>query len=314
MSSITLPTLPEPILHLICVYLTPDRPTVNDPEHGQSPTLYRPIINFSLTAHALNRISSAHIATNISLAWGGNRWDLFLRTVQQNPVYASSVKYLKLSESSEEEANSERPHQWQGGLEDLTEMFKALRGLETLFSSRDRQLFPGSILYRLASQEMPLWKTLQVVRFGHINAWGEERIVQLNLHREGGGKEHKYTSGNELLTGQLEGLNLTDLHKIPEVNGVTVSTRDFEDDGDEEEDADWVDEQEEDEDSDGWSERDYEYESEDSDWDSEDESDYEDDWEAEYGFNVPDAEPAKELSVPAPTVGLPAPGTSLLDF
>ncbi|RAR04306.1 hypothetical protein DDE82_000821 [Stemphylium lycopersici] len=314
MSSITLPTLPEPILHLICVYLTPDRPTVNDPEHGQSPTLYRSIINFSLTAHALNRISSAHIATNISLAWGGNRWDLFLRTVQQNPVYASSVKYLKLSESSEEEANSERPHQWQGGLEDLTEMFKALRGLETLFSSRDRQLFPGSILYRLASQEMPLWKTLQVVRFGHINAWGEERIVQLNLHREGGGKEHKYTSGNELLTGQLEGLNLTDLHKIPEVNGVTVSTRDFEDDGDEEEDADWVDEQEEDEDSDGWSERDYEYESEDSDWDSEDESDYEDDWEAEYGFNVPDAEPAKELSVPAPTVGLPAPGTSLLDF
>ncbi|EUC47470.1 hypothetical protein COCMIDRAFT_90077 [Bipolaris oryzae ATCC 44560] len=320
MSLTTLPSLPEPVLHLICIYLTPDRPSVNDPENGQSPTLYRPIISLSLTAHALNRISSTHIATNMSLTWGTIRWDLFLRTVLENPVYASTVKYLKLSELSLDEQDLVRPTKWQGGTDDLTEMFKALSGLQTLYSSHCRLLYPDSIIYRLTSQKMPLWKTLQVVRFDHINAWGEDRIAQLNLHRERTkdnehGEPSKYTMGNGLLTGSLARLSILDFHKIPEVTNVVATTRDFEDDGDTEGDADWVDEDAEKEEGEDWSDDDddYEYESEDSEWDSEDDSDYEDDWEAEYGFSVPSAQPVKE-GLPTPAVGLSAPGKSLLDF
>ncbi|ENI08922.1 hypothetical protein COCC4DRAFT_69511 [Bipolaris maydis ATCC 48331] len=299
MSLTTLPSLPEPILHIICIYLTPDRPSVNDSEHGQSPTLYRPIISLSLTAHALNRISSTHIATNMSLTWGTVRWDLFLRTIQENPVYASTVKYLKLSELSIDKQDLIRPTKWQGGPEDVTEMFKALSGLQTLYSSHCKLLYPGSIIHRLTSQEMPLWKTLEVVRFDHINVWGEDRIVQLNLHRERteeneDGQVSKYTVENGLLTGSLARLDIRQFHAIPEVTNVVVTTRDFEDDGDTEGDADWVDEDAEVE-GEEWSDDDdeyeYESESEDSEWDSEDDSDYEDDWEAEYGFSVPSTQP-----------------------
>ncbi|XP_014552710.1 hypothetical protein COCVIDRAFT_109593 [Bipolaris victoriae FI3] len=319
MSLTTLPSLPEPILHLICVYLTPDRHSVNDSENGQSPTLYRPIISLSLTAHALNRISSTHIATNMSLTWGTVRWDLFLRTALENRAYASSVKYLKLTELSLYEQDLTRPTKWQDGPDDLTEMFKALSGLQTLYSSHCRLKYPGSIIYRLTSEEMPLWKTLETVRFDHINFWGEDRIVQLNLQRERTennehGEMRKYTVGNGLLTGSLTGLSIQDFHKIPEVTNVVVTTRDFDDDGDTEGDADWVDEDA----AEGveWSDDDdddYEYESEDSEWDSEDDSDYEDDWEAEGVFSVPSAQPVKE-GLPTPVVGLSAPRKSLLDF
>jgi hypothetical protein len=107
---------------------------------------------------------------------------------------------------------------------------------------------------------------------------------------------------------------MTKFLEIPNVTGVIATTRDFENDGDDQDDADWADEDEEgtDDDSDGWSERDYEDDSEDSDWDSEDESDYEDDWEAEYGFIVPKAEPVKDL--PVPNTAVVVPGKSLLDF
>lgn len=254
----------------------------------------------------------------MSLTWGTVRWDLFLRTVHENPVYASTVKYLKLSELSLDEQDLIRPTKWQGGPEDLTEMFKVLCGLETLYSSHSRLLYPGSIIYRLTSEEMPLWKTLKVVRFDHINVWGEDRIVQLNLHRERredeDGKVRKYTVRNGLLTGSLARLSIQEFHKIPEVTNVVVTTRDFEDDGDTEGDADWVDRGAEEDEGEEWSDDDdYEYESEDSEWDSEDDSDYEDDWEAEYGFSVPSAQSVKE-ELPTPVVGLSAPGKSLLDF
>lgn len=320
MSSTSLSSLPDPVLHLICVYLTPDRPSVNDPEHGQSPTLYRPIISFSLTAHALSRISSTHIAKNVSLTHATIRWDLFLRTVQENPIYASNVKYLKLSEGSEEELLAHGKNK-SLGTRDLTTMFKALCGLETLFSSHGKTNSPGTIIRCLMAEEMPLWKTLQVVRFDHVNVWGEERVIELNLQREGGDGEdgtqvRKYTRANELLAGELEGLNIHHFCDIPEVTSVNVTTRDFEEGGDIEEDADWreADGEQEDE-SEEWSDDDddYEYESEDSEWDSEDDSDYEDDWEAEYGFSVPSPQPKGEI-LPTPIVGLPAQGKSLLDF
>jgi hypothetical protein len=142
--------------------------------------------------------------------------------------------------------------------------------------------------------------------------------VQLDLKRKEEGEEEstyrKYTTGTEQLNGNLEGLNMTKFLEIPNVTGVIATTRDFENDGDDQDDADWADEDEEgiDDDSDGWSERDYEDDSEDSDWDSEDESDYEDDWEAEYGFTVPKTEPVKDL--PVPNTAVVVPGKSLLDF
>jgi hypothetical protein len=167
---------------------------------------------------------------------------------------------------------------------------------------------------------MPLWKTLQTVRFDHVNVWGEDRIVQLNLHREGDKSDkdasqvRKYTSDNGILTGDLAGLSIHQFLDIPDVTSVDVTTRDFEDDGDTEGDADWVDDDGDEEDeNEEWSDGDYEYEDESSDWDSEDESDYEDDWEAEYGFSVPVTQSAKE-ELPTPAVGLPIRGKSLLDF
>jgi len=236
----------------------------------------------------------------------------------ENSVYASTVKYLKLSELSLDKQDLIRPTKWQDGPDDVTEMFKTLSGLQTLYSSHCKLLYPGSIIYRLTSEEMPLWKTLEMVRFDHINAWGEDRIVQLDLHRERTeDNEHseprKYTSGNGLLTGSLARLSIQEFHKIPEVTSVVVTTRDFEDDGDTEGDADWVDEDAEEEGEEWSDDDDYEYESEDSEWDSEDDSDYEDDWEAEYGFSVPSTQPVKE-ELPMPVVGLSAPGKSLLDF
>ncbi|USP74482.1 uncharacterized protein yc1106_01756 [Curvularia clavata] len=320
MTSVTLSSLPDPVLHLICVYLTPDRPSVNDPENGQSPTLYRPIISFSLTAHSLSRISSTHIATNVSLTHATVRWDLFLRTVQENPTYASSVKYFKLSEPSQEELSARGQNKYLDN-RDLTTMFKALSGLETLFSSHGRLNRPNTIIDRLMAEEMPLWKTLQVVRFDHINVWGEERIIELNLRREGGGGEDgtnvsKYIWENGLLTGDLAGLSAHHLLNIPDVTAVDVTTRDFEDDGDTEGDADWIEDggDQEDEGEEWSDDDDYEYESEDSDWDSEDDSDYEDDWEAEYGFSVPSPGPKEEEGLPTPVVGSLTPGKSLLDF
>ncbi|KAL1791932.1 hypothetical protein ACET3X_009683 [Alternaria dauci] len=317
MSLLTLSSLPDPILHLICVYLTPDRPTVNDDEHGQCPTLYRPIISLSLTAHSLNRISSRYIATNISLTDACARWNLFLRTVTTNPTYASNVKYLKLNESSVEEEIQGTPSRYQ--YEYIADMLRALNGLEALYVHHGISAYAGHIVHCLTHKPLPLWDTIRVVRFDNTNTWDEECVVQLDLKRKEKGEEEsthlKYTTGTEQLNGKLEGLNMTNFFKIPDVAGVIATTRDFENDGDDQNDADWVDEDEEegvDDESDGWSERDYEDDSEDSDWDSEDESDYEDDWEAEYGFAVPKAEPVKGLSVPSTAVVLP--GKSLLDF
>jgi hypothetical protein len=335
MSSITLPSLPDPILHLICVYLTPDRPTVNDEENGQSPALYRPIINLSLTAHALNRISSTHIATNISLTDCCTRWDLFLRTVTTNPTYAFNVKYLKLNEGTVEEwledrPTKRRPSDYDGdnaSIDELIHMFKALCGLEVLYSHHGKANYPGSILHRLQEKEIPLWRTLEVVRFDQVNEWGEDRIVQIHFVRQNGKIKGKLpiapkisprepgtmlSTGNELLTGALEGVNFQSLGALPDVHRVEITTRDYSDDGDDEEDGDWVD----DEESDGWSERDYEDDSdESSDWDSEDDSDYEDDWEAEYGFTPsPKVGPVKDLPVPSSTAAPPVRGPSLLDF
>ncbi|RMZ69129.1 hypothetical protein GMOD_00003053 [Pyrenophora seminiperda CCB06] len=326
MSLTTLPSLPDPILHLICIHLTPDRPTVNDHTHGQSPTLYRPIINLSLTAHCLNRISSAHIATNISLTDACTRWNLFLRTVAANPTYASHVKYLKFSNGTpESDALTEttcEAEERDGS--SLRKMLKVLPGLEVLYSShhhgRGVEYAPATILQYLTSGgELPLWKTLQTVRFDHINAWHENEVVQINLLR---GDNSAKTTGTHLLTGDLEDLNVTELcEKIPGVVGVQVATKLFQDadavTDEEEADADWIDEDEEDEEESDWSEQDYEEDSEESDWDSEDDSDYEDDWEAEYGFTVPKAEPVKHVNVDdaaPPVVGVPARGASLLDF
>lgn len=317
MSLVTLSSLPDPILHLICVYLTPDRPTVNDDENGQCPTLYRPIISLSLTAHSLNRISSRHIATNISLTDACTRWDLFQRSVTTNPTYASNVKYLKLNENSGEESSGKPLSKFRG--QHIIDMFRALNSLETLYLHYGTSAHAHLIVHCLTYKSLPLWNTLRVVRFDNVNTWDEECIVQLDLERKEIGEEEttdsKYTSGKDQLNGELEGLNMTGFLKIPEVTGVNVTTRDFENDGDDQDDADWVDkgkEEEADDDSDGWSERDYEDDSEDSDWDSEDESDYEDDWEAEYGFSVPKAEPIKDL--PALNTAVVVPGRSLLDF
>jgi hypothetical protein len=331
MSSVTLSSLPDPILHLICVYLTPDRPTVNDEENGQSPALYRPIINLSLTAHALNRISSTHIATNISLTDGCTRWDLFLRTVTNNPTYAFNVKYLKFSECTEEERRTNRPTRYRArdyddiyyNGDEVYEMLKALCGLEVLYSHHGIMNHPVSIMYRIQQKEIPLWKTLEVVRFDQVNEWDEDRIIQIHFVRENGKVKGNWplsppepgitrSTGNELLTGELKSLNGHSLADLPGVDHVEVTTRDYSDDGDDEEDGDWVD----DEESDGWSERDYEYDSEESsDWDSEDDSDYEDDWEAEYGFAPsPKVEPVKDLPVRSAATAPPIRGPSLLDF
>ncbi|KAG9186861.1 hypothetical protein G6011_09969 [Alternaria panax] len=313
MSLLNLSSLPDPILHLICVYLTPDRPTVNDDEHGQCPTLYRPIISLSLAAHSLNRISSRYIATNISLTVTCARWDLFLRTVTTNPTYASNVKYLKLNDNSAEE-DVEKPSS-KYRYEHIADMFRALNGLEALYGT---SAYADHIVHCLTHKPLPLWDTLLVVRFHSINSWDEECVVQLDLERKERGEDestdHKYTTGTEQLNGELESLNITRFLQIPGVSGVIASTRDFENDGDDQDDADWVDEDEGevDDDSDGWSERDYEDDSEDSDWDSENESDYEDDWEAEYGFSVPKAEPTKDL--PVLNTAVVVPRKSLLDF
>ncbi|KAF1943285.1 hypothetical protein EJ02DRAFT_453587 [Clathrospora elynae] len=318
MSLVTLPSLPDPILHLICIYLTPDRPTVNDEENGQSPTLYRPIISLSLTAHSLNRISSTHIATNISLTDCCVRWDLFLRTVTTNATYAANVKYLKLYEGTVQGWESKRPTTYDSP-DDICKLFMALSGLEALYLHHGESLCAGDIIHRLTCEPRPLWKTLEVARFDHVNVWGEERIVQLHLVREGGKvkgtwpiKENKpgcaSSWGNETLTGVIKNLDTGALGRLPGVDHVEVTTRDYEERGDDQKDGDWVDEDEEEEeeaDSDGWSERDYEEDSGESDWDSEDDSDYEDDWEAESGFSLPKVGPIKDV----PTLSSPVPAT-----
>ncbi|KAH6860992.1 hypothetical protein BKA58DRAFT_43932 [Alternaria rosae] len=307
MSLVTLSSLPDPVLHLISVYLAPDRPSVNDVEEGQQSTLYRHIINLSLTAHSLNRISSIHIAKNISLTVACTRWDLFLRTVTSNPTYASTVKYLKMNEGTIDDHYGKR----------MEAMLTALSGLEALYMHHSKRSHANAIQQLLTSKPLPLWDTLQVLRFDHTNKWGEPAIVQLNFERKEIDKKNGlgFITGTELLTGELEDLSIHRFLDIPVISGVKASTRDFENDGDDQDDADWVDEEEDeeaDEDSDGWSERDYEDNSEESDWDSEDESDYEDDWEAEYGFAVPKAEPSKDL--PVPNTAVVVPGKSLLDF
>jgi hypothetical protein len=267
---------------------------VNDPENGQASILYRPIISLSLTSHALNRISSTHIATNISLTDCCVRWDLFLRTVTTNTTYAQNVKYLKLSEAPAEDRYIPRPIQLEFAADEVCELFGALSGLEVLFSYHGKLLYPGSIVYRLTSKQLSMWETLNVVRFDHINAWDEERLVEFNLIR--GEEEHTdgrgRLTGGELLTGKLQSVGVCNFFKIPKVDMVKVSTRDFDDVQEDTEDGDWMDV---DEASDGWSERDYE---EDSEWDSDDSSDYEDDWDAEYGFDVPDAGPLKYVPTP----------------
>ncbi|KAI2481788.1 hypothetical protein Ptr902_06169 [Pyrenophora tritici-repentis] len=175
MSLITLPSLPDPILHLICIYLTPDRPTVNETIHGQQPTLYRSIINLSLTAHCLNRISSTHIATNISLTAACTRYSLFLRSVTSNPIYASHVRYLKYSENT---PNAGATTEDSDGLGTL---LKALSGLEVLYAYGAHHA-PARILKSLTTPNpLSLCKTLQAIRLDHVNAWQEHEVVQLTL-------------------------------------------------------------------------------------------------------------------------------------
>jgi hypothetical protein len=208
-------------------------------------------------------------------------------------------------------------------IDDLCIMFKALCGLEALFSYRGKANYPCSIVYRLTAKQLPLWNTLEILRFDQTNEWGEEHIVQLHLVRENGKvKEAERTTqweryepglstgpSKRLLTGELQDLRIDSLLAFPGVSFVDVTSLNPSNEGDDEEDGDWVD----DEESDGWSERDYEDDSDESDWDSEDDSDYEDDWEAEYGFTPsPKVEPVKDVSIP-PT-GAIGRGPSLLDF
>ncbi|KAI1535671.1 hypothetical protein PtrSN002B_006131 [Pyrenophora tritici-repentis] len=228
MSLITLPSLPDPILHLICIYLTPDRPTVNETIHGQQPTLYRSIINLSLTAHCLNRISSTHIATNISLTAACTRYSLFLRSVTSNPIYASHVRYLKYSENT---LNAGATTEDSDGLGTL---LKALSGLEVLYAYGAHHA-PARILKSLTTPNpLSLCKTLQAIRLDHVNAWQEHEVVQLTLVRgepicEGTTGEC-HTTGTHLLTGDLHDLDVSALgEKITGVVGVEDDS-DYEDD------------------------------------------------------------------------------------
>lgn len=148
---------------------------------------------------------------------------------------------------------------------------------------------------------MGLWKTLRVLRFEHVDARGDESVVELSLVRQRMGKDEEreeekgMTKANTtgLLMGKLDAEDVARLRSIPEVSGVQVGTCGFGDEGGEEGCEEWVDEEDDDDDGeardDDDSDDDYEYESGSSDWDSEDESDYEDDWEAEYsrGFVRP---------------------------
>jgi hypothetical protein len=136
----------------------------------------------------------------------------------------------------------------------------------------------------------------------------EEKKLEEGLMETAKLAEH--TLYDEVLAASPEYTEKPALHETPSVDDTGVLAQETEVDGDNEEHDDSVD-QEEEEDSD-WSERDYEEDSEESDWDSEDDSDYEDDWEAEYGFGLPKAEPVKDI--PVLSSGVVVPGRSLLDF
>ena len=149
---------------------------------------------------------------------------------------------------------------------------------------------------------MPMKHTLKELRFDHINLWGEERIVQIQLCRQTdeGQEQGNWVAGGEHLTGKLEGLSAYKFCEWPGVQRLEVTSKDGEDDGDAPSDGDWEDEESEIE----WdSDADYESGEEESDWDSEDSSDYEDDWEAEGGF-LGFKGGIKDLPVPVPSVSL----------
>jgi hypothetical protein len=306
-SVMSLTALPEAVLRLIFALLTPTRALVNTHQIDTIPSIHSSIINFTLTCRTIGRIARSYIANNIALTDCCLRWDLFLRTVLQNPTYAANVKYLKLFEGTEAEWLTSRPTKYEGS-DDLTAMFRALHQLQVLFCYKGEALYPGSIIWRLtgASENMPLKHTLKELRFDHINPWGEERVVQIQLYRsmdegqlKGEEKGHWYVGG-ELLTGKLEGLPAQKLLDWPGVHHIEITSKDGEDDGDVTSDEDWEDEESELE----WdSDADFESGEDESDWDSEDSSDYEDDWEAEGGFTGFNGN-IKDLPVPVPSVSL----------
>lgn len=263
-------SLPEAILHLICAQLTPSRATVDDSNPDPSPSIHQSVINLALTCRSISRIAKSHIATNISLTDCSVRYDLFLRTVLASPTYAANVRYLKLCEGSHEEWLTSRPTAYHES-EAITPLFAALSNLQALYSHKGESLYPGSIVWRLTSEAMPLQSTLEILRFDHVNVWGERRVAQIQLVREVGTGIRSIV-GWEQLTGALKNLSISKFLDWPMVHHIKVTCLDGDDDGDEESDGDWEDEE------DSWDEDD------DSDYDSEDSSDYEDDWEAEGGL------------------------------
>jgi hypothetical protein len=302
MSLTSLTTLPETVLRLICLLLTPTRALVNDHQIDTIPSIHRAIISFTLTCRTISRIAKSYIATNISLTDCCVRWDLFLRTVLESPTYAANVKYLKLCEGTKTEWITSRPTPQDIESDQVTAMFRALHQLQVLFPYKGEALYPGSIIWRLTggSEDMPMKHTLKELRFDHINLWGEERIVQIQLCRQmdEGQEQGNWVVGGEHLTGKLEGLSAYKFCEWPGVQRLEVTSKDGEDDGDATSDGDWEDEESEIE----WdSDADYESGEEESDWDSEDSSDYEDDWEAEGGL-LGFKGGIKDLLVPVPSV------------
>lgn len=154
----------------------------------------------------------------------------------------------------------------------LPPLFAALEQLRVLYVLISEALYPWDIISQLSGRrlEMPLKHTLEELRFDYVNQWGEERVAQFRLCREGGGEGRAGFTGGKFLTGDLERLNLKPLLGWPGVSGIDITSVDGDRDGDKESDGDWEDE-DEDEDS----------EDDENEENDEDESDYEDDWEAE---------------------------------
>jgi hypothetical protein len=298
----SLTTLPEAVLRLICLLLTPTHALVNDHPIDTIPSIHRGIINFALTCRTISRIARSYIAANISLTDCCVRWDLFLRTVLESPTYAANIKYLKLCEGTEAEWITSRMSHPNIETDHVTAMFRALHQLQVLFSYKGEALYPGSIIWRLTSgsEDMPMKHTLKELQFDHINIWGEKAVVQIQLCRQmdKGQEQGNWVVGGEHLTGKLKGLSVHKLCEWPGVQHLEVTSKDGEDDGDAMSDGDWEDEESEME----WdSDADYESGEEESDWDSEDSSDYEDDWEAEGGI-LGFKGSIKDLPVPVPSV------------
>ncbi|KAF2708648.1 hypothetical protein K504DRAFT_286446 [Pleomassaria siparia CBS 279.74] len=279
----SLTSLPAPILHLLSNYLSLDRPPVNDVATGQSPSLYTSIVNFALTCRLISRMAKMHMAENISLTDCCKRWDLSLRKIARNVEFATNVEYIKSSEGSQDEWLSNRPTRSQFN-NDLSELFARLPTLGELFSYQCKALYPGSTIWYMTSQPLPVQKTIKELSLDPVNACKEECAVQININRqdedeESPKREQPFVASGAVLTGNLAGLSLKKFSEWSTVKSVDVKSLD-ENVEDGEGDADWVEEEEDDDDDDDGS---WGSGSEESDWDSEDESDYEDDWEAERG-------------------------------